>query len=402
MSSGQRNKAFQIEEERRPAADKRSTAKDVDDGLLLNPDEGEAGFRQSVENEKHRLRVRQVAHQEYAADAFAPPDSYGTLADELALPEEPIVWRVQSLLPVGFNLALVAKYKVGKTTLLLNLLRSLCDGEPFLDEFEVRPVAGRVGFWNYELTPAAFRRWVRDGKLRQPERAAALHLRGHAVPLLTQAGQDFAVKWLREREVEVWVVDPFGSAYDGDENSNSDVKRWLLAVEHMARRAGVDQTVIVMHAGAAEAAEGQERARGATKLGDAPDVRWLYSAGSGSDESSRYLRAHGRDVNCPEFSVAYDGSTRSLRYDAPRNRRAERLESGVTAVVDVVTLQPGIGKNDLRDRIRGTKTDRPRLIAEAIERGLIEERQEGQKTAHFVTPTERRTHRKQGPEDNAS
>lgn len=366
---------------------------DPDDGLLLDPAEADKKFRQKVDTEKRLLQIREVARQEHAANTFSPPESYGTLAEELALPEEPMVWRVQSLLPMGFSLAVVAKYKTGKTTLMLNLLRSLCDGDPFLDEFTVRQVSGRVAYWNYELTRAAFRRWVREGKLANPGRASALHLRGHGVPLLSEVGQNYAVSWLRERDVEVWIVDPFGSAYDGEENSNSDVKRWLQAVESIARRAGVDQTVIVMHAGATEAAEGQERARGATKLGDWPDVRWVYLSEPGGSSDLRFLRAHGRDVDYPEFSVSYDSSTRTLRHDSPHNRRAERLEGGVSKVVDVVAQRPGIGANELQEAISGAKAERPRYITEAIERGLIAVHKERQKNAHYLVSDDHRAHR---------
>jgi hypothetical protein len=135
---------------------------------------------------------------------------------------------------------------------------------------------GRVAFWNYELSPAQFNVWLREIGIESNDRAAVLALRGHMLPLTTHVGEDFAVRWLEEREVEFWIVDTFARAMTDcglDENSNSDIDVLTHALDVIKQRAGVKNLLLSAHTGRMPQEEGKEHSRGGTRLDDWADNR---------------------------------------------------------------------------------------------------------------------------------
>ena len=321
---------------------------------------------EAVQRDLRALRVRADAHallrveqREREAAQLRAPESRLDLADELEIPEQPTRWRIADLLPMDTNLTVAVQFKTGKTTLMLNLMRSLVDGEPFLGEFDVHRVDGRVGYWNFELNEDMWRRWARDVDIHKLDRASVLPLAGYHIDLRTEVGADYAAEWLRGRDTEVWFLDPFHSAFDGDENSNSEVRDWLRAVEQIASRSGVQQIVMPVHTGRAKADEGAERARGATRLDDWTDVRWTYT----TDNGARFLAASGRDVDFNVGALAYDPGSRRLVYGTGKSR-AETRRDGLAerALTVIVGAGPGgISTTDVKTAIgvgRDTPLDR--------------------------------------------
>lgn len=296
-----------------------------------------------------RREARRIVDQIEAAASFREPPSTFTLADELRIPSQPISYAVDQLLPRGGNVLLTAQFKAGKTSLINNLARSFTDGEAFLGRFEVRPLSGRVGMFNYEVGEDQYRDWLRDVGFERPDRAAVLNLRGFRLPLHVPSVEDWVVRWLAEREIEVWFVDPFARAFGGaNENDNSEVGRWLDTLDVIKARAGVSELVLPVHTGRQEFEVGQERARGATRLDDWTDVRWFLNK---DDADLRYFSATGRDVQMDEECLEFDQATRRLTMSGGnRKHRAKRIVEEI--VIDLITRNPGIGSKQLRDGVR--------------------------------------------------
>jgi len=63
-------------------------------------------------------------------------------------------------MPSSAGTLVVAQRKTGKTSLVLNCARSLITGEPFLGEFEVQKISGRVGILNYEMSAGQLGGWA--------------------------------------------------------------------------------------------------------------------------------------------------------------------------------------------------------------------------------------------------
>lgn len=344
------------------------------EGQPLTPEQiADLAHTNRVTTELLMLRARHDAKQlhtaELAAKTFRAPAYTHTLTDELALPEEPVTYAVQDILPTRGNALLTAAFKSGKTTLVTNLLRSYADGDPFLGRFTVTPGAGRIGIFNYELSAEQYRRWLRAQGIQNTDRVAVLHLRGHRLPLTSPSVEDWIVAWLLEQEVTFWIADPFARAATGtDENSNTEVGVWLDTFDVIKERAGVSEAVLATHTGRTEMEQGQERARGATRLDDWADVRWLLVK---DDEERRYFRATGRDVDLAEEQLAYDPVTRALTIGGG-DRRWHKGRDLEQHVLDYINEHPGCGIREIQNAGLGQKeavnSARGRLVARHLVR----------------------------------
>lgn len=304
-----------------------------------------------VERQRAQRAARRQLDAEDAASTFRVPSWRATLTDELAQPDEPITYAVDELLPTYGNVLLTAAFKAGKTTLINNLTRSLVDGSPFLNHFAVNGDRGRVAIFNYEVGEQQYRRWLRDVGVQRTDDVTVLNLRGLRLPLLTPHVEDWVTDWLVEHEIRVWVLDPFARAFVGsgdNENDNTAVGTFLDAVDVIKRRAGVHELILPTHTGRAVAERGSERARGATRLDDWADVRWLLTRDS---DGRRYFRATGRDVEVDEGSLDFDTSTRLLTFSEGGRNAANQGEYADT-IKSIVYGQPGISLSALRAATR--------------------------------------------------
>lgn len=319
---------------------------------IAQPDPDEA-YRVLVATEARRVRLnrdaRKLVDDQDAANAFRVPPFLPTLADELAIPDEPVTYAIDELIPTGANVVLTAQYKTGKTTTINNLARAFADGVDFLNRYGVAPLDGRVCLFNYEVDGAQYRRWLREVGIVNVDRVTVLNLRGFRLPLTVPFVEDWTVNYLRERECKVWIVDPFARAFTGcgDENDNGQVGVFLDTLDVIKERAGVDVLVMPNHTGRAEFEQGQERGRGATRLDDWADVRWLLTK---DDSDVRYFRATGRDVDVDESALAFDPATRHLRV-AGGDRREQARRRIDDAVLTIVQNRPGVGTVDLREGV---------------------------------------------------
>lgn len=345
----------------------------------------EPKFEEAVARSAYGLRIQEAARQRHQRakleKEFVMPPALPTLADDLAVERPPLEFSIAELHVKGGNTILIAKYKTGKSTLFTNLLRSYADGVPFLGLYAVRKLDGRVALWNYELIAAQAIGWLRKAGIRHPDRAALWNLRGYRLPLTLPYVQEQAVAWLKSREVEVLLVDPFSRAYTGSENDNTELKQFTEALDVIKREAGVVDLSMAVHMGRERPEAGEERGRGATHLDDWPDVRWVLTR----DGDKRYFYAEGRDVLVPEQGLAFDPQTKALTV-VGGNRRDERDREHVRKVCDVVRDNPGIGLGDLRASEGLGKADRRSgYIKAAVEMELIELRKDGSRHAHFIT-----------------
>lgn len=323
----------------------------------------------AVALEVERLEVRrdarlQLAHSDHLKTWREPP-SY-SLRELLALPDEPLAWRVADVMPEGSNVLLAAQYKTGKTTMMNELIRSLADGEDFLGTFKVSP--GNVAVFNYEVGQAQYGRWLRDRGIANADSVYVFNLRGFTLPLSVPLIRDHVVRWLTNHGISVWIVDPFARAFSGagDENNNADVAPFLETLDGIKEESGVAELVMPTHTGRAEFAQGAERARGATRLDDWCDVRWLLTK---DDEGARYFRATGRDVETEETRLEYDPITRGLtlgsgsrpprvaRRDArgaygAQNGAGSRSGPVEDVVLEVLADVPGASAGQIRDGVR--------------------------------------------------
>jgi len=361
-----------------------STAADYSNAAPPTPDElavlkarqDAAADALALDNEVRAQRIRKQAAAVVAAELAgdAPPFDADLLVDILARPQEP-PHRVEGLIPSDAGTLIVAQRKTGKTTLVLNLTRSVIGGEDFLGRFPVRKIAGRVAVLNYEVSANQLARWADEAGV-PADRLYLVNLRGRRNPLGNAEDREHLAEQLRQHEVESLIVDPFGRAFVGkSQNDSGEVGAWLANLDRWARGdCGVQDVILTAHAGW----EG-ERTRGASALEDWADSI-ITLVRDKDDEQVRYVRAEGRDVLVEEDRLNFDTTTRTLtlagagsRKQATKTRNVDDL---VPAVVSAVTVEPGITGYKLTRALRDAgmsfnNGDELAAARVAVERGQI-------------------------------
>jgi len=330
----------------------------------------------ALDNEVRAQRIRKHAAAVVAAELAgqAPPFDADLLVDVLARPQEP-PHRVDGLIPSQAGTLVVAQRKTGKTTLELNLARSLLLGEDFLGRFPVRRVTGRVAVLNYEVSAGQLARWADEAGV-PTDRLYLVNLRGRRNPLGNAEDRDQLAEQLRQHEVESLIVDPFGRAFVGkSQNDSGEVGAWLASLDRWARGdCGVQDVILTAHAGW----EG-ERTRGASALEDWADSI-VTLVRDKDDEQVRYLRAEGRDVLVEEDRLNFDADSRTLRLAGAGSRKSaaktRNVDELVEPVVKAVAAAPGITGNKLTQALRSAGAsfnggDEIKAAKLAVERGRL-------------------------------
>lgn len=338
-----------------------------------------------------RTVTQEEAQKERAAADWKPPadERGGNLADRLARERPKVPHRFEGLGKVGANTTIAAQYKSGKTTLVCNLVRSLADGVPLFGRFEVAtPLSGNIAVFNYELDDDEFEDWLADQNIRNPNRVHLLHLRGEKLPLVSEPVEEWVTRWLAERDIEAWVIDPAARAFSGcgDENSNQDVAAFTEAVDVIKHNAGVRDLWMPTHTGRGQE-EAAERSRGATRWDDWPDVLWKLVKG---DTGNRYFSAQGRKVSQAEIELSFDPDTGHLGTTGGGDRKSAADEAEVSRAVQLLRShlkQHGqCSKSQLSGQISSTKKKAERVMKLAIDQGkIIEHKADGPGKPHWLT-----------------
>ena len=307
---------------------------------------------QEIKMSRAKRTAKKLLDAEEAASNYHTPIYVRSLTDELKLPIEEVKWTIKDVFPTGANVTLTAQYKAGKTTLINSLAKSLADGEKFLNYFDQPDHKGRIVIFNYEVSENQYRRWMNDVAIESSNKITLVHLRGKRLPLIVPRVEDLVVGILKDLDAQTWILDPFARAFTGcgDENSNSDVGLFLDTLDVIKDRAGVSNLVLPIHTGRAQE-NGVDRARGATRLDDWADVRWLLK----KTQDGRFFSADGRDVLQEEQMLTFDETTRSLTLGGVDSRMAKKR--GLEDMwIDVVNANPGLSTSQLSD-ILGKRYD---------------------------------------------
>ncbi|GAB3742472.1 AAA family ATPase [Microlunatus parietis] len=322
--------------------------------------QGEAGedtaqdYETRVAREAARIRIRRDARRIVDAEDQppAPPFDIGTLAEILARPEEPPA-RIDQLMPWEGSLLIAAQRKTGKSTLVLNIARSLITGEPLLGRFQVRPVSGTVALLNFEVSGTQVARWADEVGVPR-DQLHLVNLRGRRNPFIEPEDLERLARELRGREVETLIVDPFGRAYpDTDQEHPGPVQRWLVQLDQFARAdVGARDVILTTHTG-----WNGERTRGSSAQEDwADSILTMVKDDPPDGDGARYLRAIGRDVDLDEERLDYDSDSRQLTMSGAGGRRKARASEKVAAMIPVIERvvadSPGITTRYLRDAAR--------------------------------------------------
>jgi hypothetical protein len=348
-------------------------------------DREDGKLNEATQKELLRLQARQRAQEILASAPFIPPETAMLLSEFLETPPAEEEFLVDQVLGAEHNALLAAQYKAGKTTLLLNLLKSLTDEEQFLGHFNTHLAAGRVIWFNYELTEEQARRWAADMGIARADRAAYVGLRGLPNPLASDAGREWIVDFLRKHEAAVWFIDTFRASFFGENlNDMADVARYTSLIDRIKHEAGVSESILTHHFGRKQHDNGAEHGLGSVELDAWTDMRWLLVR----DKETRYFSVEGRSVGLAESAMSYDDTTRELKIDGigdGREQKKERMkEEGSVAYVrearkrgqherllQYIESNPGSSTNKISTQVKGNKGTNEGILKELLNEDKI-------------------------------
>lgn len=313
-------------------------------------------FRAEVERLFLRDRARAYIDEQMVRAEWTPPADEDDFSIRLLTTEPEMRYAIDGVLPENGNAMIFAQYKTGKTTFVMEAVRSLVDRSPFLGTYGVN-TEGNVALWNYELAADMMDQWLSDVDLIHPERLRLLNLRGRRIPLHTKPGQQWTIDYLKRREIRTWIIDPAVRAMIGwgDENDNNAVTLFTDMLDEIKEKAGVSELIIAHHTGRTEMVQGEERARGATRWDDWPDSRWILTKLQGQD--TRFIRMLGRGKDQPERALQYEAEHRRVSLVgmgdplASADRATYEDRAIAAKLLDFITANPGLSKNKVMDGI---------------------------------------------------
>ena len=304
-----------------------------------SPDE-ESDIPEEVQVLLKKRRTSRLADEYEAQLTFrAPPDdASGSLAHYQATPPRKRKYLIEGIAGAKHNVVIAGQYKTGKTLFVCNIIRSLADGTPFLDRFDVHMPNGHIGFWSIEMDrEELIDDYLRPQGIEHTTRVDILHLQGERMNLLSQVGRAWTIEWLKRHHVKVWIIDSLAriSRMAGvDENDNGAVHDLLAAIDECKAAAGVDASFVIAHTGRAQQEEGKERARGATAIDDWTDARWVLTK---EKDIRMFAVPEGRGVHMAQSSIHRDETTMKLSFGlAGMTREQIKSEAGVEAVISTV------------------------------------------------------------------
>lgn len=329
--------------------------------------------------------MRRMAAQEEARDAlrnmqfseeWREPLTHPTLVEGLAVPRPPLQYGIEGLVIKGGNVLITAGFKVGKTDLMLNIMKCYTDDVPFLDKYDVLPLdpGKKVAFWDFELDEDYAWDLIRTIGFARPERGVLQTWRGYALPLTSPEVRDWAVEWLIRNQVQVLIIDPFGAVYQGEENSNTEVRTWLRALTEIKERASLREVYMTIHTGKTVADEGAESARGATVTQDWGDSLWYYNRARDADltDPRRFMSAIGRGaVAEAEFEVEWRQADHHLGITGGGSRAKSREARVRDAIIAYLTTNPDASGRSIKEAVKANPTSVANMLRKMLSDGEV-------------------------------
>ena len=322
-------------------------------------------FQALVDAELGSIASRELAKIKYSEMEYAQessPVGPVSLNQFLTADFQDISWVIDGLLVSGGTVFLAAKAKSGKTTLSMSLLKSLADGNEFLDAFPVHVPQGNIGYLNLELTEPQMKNWISRQNIEKTERVHFWNLRGRPNPFRSPISRTFFAEDLKKLEIKTLIIDTFSKIFPGEANNNSEVNKFLIMIEGTLRQAGVQQLIMLVHAG-----NDGSKIRGATALTDHPDGIWYLAT---DDDGNRYFHANGRDVSVPEGQLTFEPETGQLSYSSV-DRQNLKGATSTSKVLEFIRNNPGSTASMIDEILSGSKEFKIRIRKQLVKQGLV-------------------------------
>lgn len=321
------------------------------------------------------------------------PLLYSAAALRAAGNESENAFRVEGFWPVGGRMNVFAQPKVGKSTMIGELVYSLLSGDKFMGTQDVLPLDGSVCVLDFELTDREALGVY--GAVLDWTEANDADDRFHYASLRGRASLFDITDPLRRRELAqtygghaVYVLDcasPLMAALHMEEIDNTDVQRFLSGFDEFVRLAGGPsaESVVVHHAGKTSGLP-----RGATSWEGSGSANVILTASSARATATRFIEVMGGRGQMFEGKrpVNLDASTGRLSLGVAPVHTATQ-DFGREAVLTYIAENDGVGRDAIiKSGIQGlTRAKVEEHLDDLIaDRQVTVETAERNKKAHHV------------------
>ena len=276
-------------------------------------------FEEEIESAVRAGRARREAKRilaEEESPTQEPPDII-SLKELLAMEREPLQFRIQGWQPFDSRIIIAAQGKAGKSTLTHNLIRSIVDGDRFLERWKPTVIAGCVTVLDFELSQNQLIEWFEEQTIENADKVHLCSMRGStsSFAILDPSTRAAWAEKLAEVGTDYLILDclrPVLDALGLDEHK--DAGKFLNAFDALLKEAGIAEAAVVHHMGHGSGESSWGRSRGDSRIIDWPDATWRLAFDVANDQQSdRFIRADGRDVSVAEHRLQYNKETRRFK-----------------------------------------------------------------------------------------
>ena len=319
-----------------------------------------------LDADKRKIRRSRQARREVDAEDNPPKPipKPRTLRDRLANKTKPVPYRIDQLMKYGHRVMLVAQFKVGKTTAVINLIRSLVDGVPFLGRLHVSRVVD-ITLIDAEMATEDTNQldeWYERAGIKHQDHVKVVALRG-AASAFNILDPNVRKEWADNlRGTKLLVLDCLRSILDAlGLDENKDAGKCYVAFDALLREADIREAIVVTHMGHAN-----ERARGDSRTLDWPDVTWNLVRLDEDPASPRFFKAFGRDVDFRETALDFDTKTGSLKLGKGSRKDETALRAIPLIVAYVLNCATPPSATKIRKDVHDTEGLSDRIIRRAL------------------------------------
>lgn len=280
------------------------------------------------------------------------------LGDLLNEPAETVRWIVEGLLPASGDSLLVAKPKVGKSTLARCLALSVSRGETFLG---LGTTQGPVFYLALEEKRSEVRAHFRAMGAREDD----------PIHIFCSRSPDDGLAQLRKAVTStkpvLVIVDPlFRFVRMKDGNDYAAVTNALEPLHALARETG-SHVLVVHHMGKGDR-QGGDAILGSTALLAAVDTAMMMKR-SDKYRTLSSIQRYGTDLD--EITLDYDDETRTLSSGLPR-AEADQTEAAA-AIIEFLSSQiDAVEEGLIHESIEGRKAVKVKALRKAVKDGRIQ------------------------------
>lgn len=157
----------------------------------------------------------------------------------------PIEYYISGLLPKKGKGMISAQANIGKSMLAQNLaLAMTCGKGEFLEKFGISPA--RVLYLDLEMGESALKERFQKMCAQENLRAENLYVKYlPSINLMEKDDRKLCERWLADLEIEVFIIDPLGNAWFGNENAKEEVSQLTGYLNGLIGKYGL--SILVIH-----------------------------------------------------------------------------------------------------------------------------------------------------------